>query len=135
METQQISIKGLLEDLQNGYTRCVGDVNYDETIGSIQTKYNLNKSQVKEMFDHPKLKGKKTITAKAPVFLLLDDTEEVSYIEDTIQPEVITLEADVVEEDEISTIDELSFGDVDSEDDDDFLSETVTEDTDYDFNY
>jgi len=126
METQQISIKGLLEDLQNGYTRCVGDVNYDETIGSIQTKYNLNKSQVKEMFDHPKLKGKKTITAKAPVFLLVDDTEEVSYIEDTIQPEAVTVEVEVEE-----VIEELLFSDGA---DDDFMGEEVTEDAEYDFN-
>ena len=128
METQQISIKGLLEDLQNGYTRCVGDVNYDETIGSIQTKYNLNKSQVKEMFDHPKLKGKKTITAKAPVFILLDDTEEVSYIEETIQPEVVSVDIEEVGED---IIEELSFSDIDEND---FLSEPVTEDNEYDFN-
>jgi len=126
METQQISIKGLLEDLQNGYTRCVGDVNYDETIGSIQTKYNLNKSQVKEMFDHPKLKGKKTITAKAPVFLLVDDTEEVSYIEDTIQPEAVTVEVEVEE-----VIEELLFSDGA---DDDFMGEEVTDDAEYDFN-
>lgn len=66
-----ISIKGILEDLENGLTRTTTSQGYDEAIGSIETKYELTKAEVKEMFQHELLKNRKT--KKAPSFRLIDD--------------------------------------------------------------
>jgi len=63
MEKIQLTISGLLADLKNGLTR--------DDIGA---KYNLNKTQVKQVFKHPKLKNKKTIKPVEPLFDLVDDT-------------------------------------------------------------
>jgi hypothetical protein len=66
-----ISIKGILEDLENGLTRTTTSQGYDEAVGSIETKYELTKAEVKEMFQHELLKNRKT--KKAPSFRLVDD--------------------------------------------------------------
>lgn len=92
MEPVQITITGILEDLQNGYTRCVGDTHYEEG-KSIQEKYGLKKADVAQLFKHEKLKGRKTIIKKAPAFILVDDT-----INDTISSESALAEADVADE-------------------------------------
>ena len=75
-EPIKITVSSVLEDLKNGYTRTTGEKYYLGEGKSIQEKYTLNKSQVKDLFDHPKLKGKKTIAVKAPAFILIDDEEE-----------------------------------------------------------
>lgn len=71
---QNISIKGILDDLSNGLTRTVSSQGYDESIGSIETKYGLSKADVSLMFKHPLLMNKKT--KKAPSFNLIDDVSE-----------------------------------------------------------
>ena len=68
-EPIKITVSGILEDLKNGYTRTTGEKHYLGDEKSIQEKYGLNKSQVAELFTHEKLKGKKTISIKVPVFI------------------------------------------------------------------
>lgn len=73
-----ITVSGVLDDLKNGLTR-------DE----IGTKYGLNKTQVKDLFQHPKLKNKKTIKPKVLPFILEDDTmEETSTNQLSMQDEL-----------------------------------------------
>lgn len=87
-EPIKITVSGILEDLKNGYTRTTGEKHYLGDGKSIQEKYGLNKSQVTELFTHEKLKGKKTITIKAPAFILEDDTEDLVELKpDPINPE------------------------------------------------
>tara|TARA_R110002126_G_scaffold159053_4_gene306402 strand:+ start:11008 stop:11433 length:426 start_codon:yes stop_codon:yes gene_type:complete len=71
-----ITISGILNDLQEGYTRTKDDKHYQGEGKSIQEKYNLKKSEIFSLFKHDKLKGRKTISTKAVSFVLIDDTEE-----------------------------------------------------------
>lgn len=89
--TITITVSGVLNDLKNGLSR--------EEIGA---KYGLNKSQVKDLFQHPKLKNKKTIKVKSPAFILEDDTEEVTDNQLSMQDELdaateVTAPADTTE--------------------------------------
>lgn len=69
---KQVKISEIIELLGKGYTRLA---KFDKTgTGSIQAHYNLTASQVKETFDHPKLKGKKT---KVQSVEILDDAPGV----------------------------------------------------------
>lgn len=79
-ETIEIKISDVLECLTQGYTRTKGEKNYDPNIGSIQEKYELNKSQVFELFKYDKLKGRKTIVKKAPAFVVVDDTTDIPTV-------------------------------------------------------
>ena len=75
-EKVQISLRSVIEDLNNGVTRCKGDTGYSEERGSIQEKYGLNKSQVREMFKHPQLKNIRVRVPVEPAFELIEDVEE-----------------------------------------------------------
>ena len=68
---KQISIKGILDDLTNGLTRTVDGKGYNSELGSIEQKYELSKSDVKEIFKHPLLANKKTKLPRS--FVLVDD--------------------------------------------------------------
>jgi hypothetical protein len=74
-EPIRITISGILNDLQEGYTRTKDDKHYQGEGKSIQEKYNLRKSEVFSLFKHDKLKGRKTISTKVLPFVLIDDTE------------------------------------------------------------
>ena len=63
-ELKQISIKGILADLDNSLSR--------KEIGE---KYELSTAEVKAMFEHPKLKGKKAKKKFVASFQLVDDVE------------------------------------------------------------
>ena len=73
----RITVSGILEDLHNGYTRTTSDKQYAGEGKSIEEKYNLSKTQVAQLFQHEKLRGRKTRVQEAPAFVLIDDTEEV----------------------------------------------------------
>ena len=66
MEKKTIFVSQLLEDLNNGLTR-----------EEIAEKYGLSKSDVKKIFTHPKLKGKKP--KSKPSFELIDDENEPDF--------------------------------------------------------
>lgn len=72
-EKIKVSIRGVIEDLSNGVTRCKGDAGYVTELGSIQEKYGLNKSQITRMFKHPRLKGRRVHTQVEDPFELIDD--------------------------------------------------------------
>ena len=84
---ETITISMILEDLDNGIDRK-----------GIQTKYGLQAWEVKQMFEHPKLKGKKPRKVRKLSFDFVDDTvdpnqsatsmtiESVSTDEGVIQP-------------------------------------------------
>jgi len=74
-EPIRITISGILNDLQEGYTRTKDDKHYQGEGKSIQEKYNLKKSEIFSLFKHDKLKGRKTISTKVLPFVLIDDTE------------------------------------------------------------
>ncbi len=60
---ETITTSMILEDLENGIDRT-----------GIKTKYNLEAWEVKQMFDHPVLKGKKAKRVKKLSFNFVDDT-------------------------------------------------------------
>lgn len=67
MTKVQITISSVLEDLNNGVTRV-----------QIQQKYDLTARELKHLFQHPKLKNKKTKPKFEPSFEIVDDVEETS---------------------------------------------------------
>ena len=58
-----ITVSMILEDLDNGIDRT-----------GIKVKYDLQAWEVKQMFDHPSLKGKKAKRVKKLSFNFIDDT-------------------------------------------------------------
>jgi len=72
-----IVISQVLQDLKDGYTRTTSGTGYDPEIGSIQEKYGLNKTQVKQLFQHPQLLKKRTILKKDLGFVIQDDITPV----------------------------------------------------------
>ena len=65
-----ISLKGLLEDLDNGMTWLKCD---DQGYGSIQEKYNAKPLDIAKLRLNPKLKNAETTIT---IFNLIDDTDE-----------------------------------------------------------
>ena len=60
---QTITVSMILEDLENGIDR-----------NAIREKYNLQAWEVKQMFEHPSLKGKKAKKVRKLSFNFVDDT-------------------------------------------------------------
>jgi hypothetical protein len=60
---QTITVSMVLEDLENGVDR-----------NGIKEKYNLQAWEVKQMFEHPSLKGKKAKKVRKLSFNFIDDT-------------------------------------------------------------
>lgn len=76
LKKNQVSVKQLINDLENGMTRYKKD---DFGNGSIEQKYNLTKAQVARIFKNEKLKGLK-VKGKTRIkddVELIDDTESV----------------------------------------------------------
>ncbi len=65
-ELKRITISGILNDLENGLSRP-----------EIAEKYEISPAEVKAMFEHPKLKGKKAKKKLVLTFQLEDDTADV----------------------------------------------------------
>tara|TARA_R100001377_G_scaffold85310_1_gene71507 strand:+ start:37884 stop:38318 length:435 start_codon:yes stop_codon:yes gene_type:complete len=63
----QIRISKVLELLGNGQDR-----------DAIAVYYGITKTECKELFQHPKLKGRKVKKVKVSTFVVLDDENEVS---------------------------------------------------------
>ena len=62
----QITTTQIIQDLENGIDRT-----------GIQTKYGLESWEVKQMFMHPALKGKKAKKVRKLSFEFVDDTKSV----------------------------------------------------------
>ena len=76
---ETITTSMILEDLDNGIDRT-----------GIKTKYNLEAWEVKQMFDHPVLKGKKAKRVKRLSFRFVDDTVPTN-------PDVLPGQVDLIE--------------------------------------
>ena len=83
-----ITTSMILEDLDSGIDRT-----------GIKTKYNLETWEVKQMFDHPVLKGKKAKRVKRLSFSFVDDTVQTNP---DVLPGQIDIE-DAIEEEESNT--------------------------------
>lgn len=69
-EKVKLTVSGIIADLEAGIDRR-----------GIAAKYGLNFAQVKEVFQHPKLKGKKVHKAPGEAFDLVDDVEDTDETE------------------------------------------------------
>jgi hypothetical protein len=67
VQKTQLTVSGILNDLNEGLSRP-----------NIQAKYNLSGKDMKDLFAHPKLKGRKT--KPAPSFVLTDDTSDLEMV-------------------------------------------------------
>jgi|TARA_R110002020_G_scaffold137687_4_gene307112 hypothetical protein len=79
---ETITTSMIIADLENGIDRT-----------GIKTKYDLETWEVKQMFDHPKLKGKKAKKIRKLSFTFVDDVNEDVLpgqidIEDAIKEEM-----------------------------------------------
>lgn len=141
-ERIHLRISSLKEDLSNGLARCVGDPGYDSEIGSIQEKYNLSKSDVKAIFQHPKLKGLRKAVIRQESYELIDDIEEDAVMPITrgsspggamVMEATTTYEAgDSVDEsgvdiDAIADADPISYEPINEEEDGRELTESIEE--------
>lgn len=92
-----IKVSEVLNDLKNGLTR--------DNIGE---KYGLNKAQVARLFQHEKLKYKKTILPDT--FTVEDDTEEAPVVENQLElpltevPAVNTAQEEVASTEEVAPV-------------------------------
>jgi len=94
-EVKQIRVSEILLHLKNGVTRFTDSDGYDERYTSIMEIYNLDKATVTEIFQHPKLKHRKTIKPK--LYELIDDVTETTT--NVVQePQVQAIEAPAVEQ-------------------------------------
>jgi len=82
-----IKVQDVLAFLKKGYTRYAKD---DEGHGSIQAHYNLSGVEVKELFQHPKLKARKTILPKASLNIIDEEEDIVETVTEETVSEVET---------------------------------------------
>jgi hypothetical protein len=85
---QTITVSMILEDLENGIDR-----------NAIKEKYNLQAWEVKQMFEHPSLKGKKAKKVRKLSFNFVDDTAlEVKTLIDPYQTSIPVRTEDAFDE-------------------------------------
>lgn len=63
-EKKIISVSNVIALMKLGYTRTPSTKGYDESIGSIQTYFDLTTSQMSSLFKDPRLKHARTSFAK-----------------------------------------------------------------------
>ena len=83
---ETITTSMILEDLENGIDRT-----------SIKEKYNLETWEIKQMFEHPALKGKKAKKVRKLSFSFVDDTLMESSGDDPRQLDLENAVADELE--------------------------------------
>lgn len=76
-----LSVEGILADLANGLTRKNSDKNYNEEVGSIQEKYDLQNSDIDLLFKEPRLKGARVTPKKKVAWVLVDTESEKEEIQ------------------------------------------------------
>lgn len=69
-QVKQVKVSEILALLKKGVTRRKKE---DLGFGSLEEMYSLTTSELRELSEHPKIKGIKT---KIPTLLIIDDTEE-----------------------------------------------------------
>lgn len=92
-DLKEIKVSEVLNHLKSGVTRWKKE---DLGFGSLEEIYSLSFTEVKELIDHPKVKGVKT---KVPTLRIIDDTttEETAdeTTEEAVEPEVIQTRIEV----------------------------------------
>lgn len=78
-ELKEIKVSEVLNYLKNGVTRWKKE---DLGFGSLEEIYSLTFTEVKELIDHPKIKGVKT---KIPTLKIVDDTTDEVTTEETTE--------------------------------------------------
>lgn len=76
-ELKEIKVSEVLLHLKNGVTRWKKE---DLGFGSLEEIYDLSFTEVKELINHPKIKGVKT---KIPTLKIIDDITSEETIEET----------------------------------------------------
>jgi hypothetical protein len=71
-----ITVSEVLRLLGEGYSRTTKDKSYNASIGCIADFYGFTDGQVKDIFTHPSLKGRKTkkVVSRVPLVNIIDDT-------------------------------------------------------------
>ena len=84
---KKVVLSQVLEDLKNGLTRWKAD---DIGFGSLEKKYNLQRSEMIELLAHPKIKGVET---RIPTFIIVDDLEDpIPVVETPVVTKTTTIE-------------------------------------------
>lgn len=78
-EMKEIKVSEVLNHLKNGVTRWKKE---NLGFGSLEEIYGLTFTEVKELIDHPKIKGVKT---KIPTMKIIDDTDGEPTTEETTE--------------------------------------------------
>lgn len=78
-----IKVSEILSDLKSGVHRYKKD---DVGFGSLEEKYDLTFTELKQIINHPKIKGIKT---QIPSLQIIDDTENIIEGENEDQPATI----------------------------------------------
>jgi len=101
-----VSVEEILNDLENGLTRKPSSIGYDPLIGSISEKYGFDNNELNLLFNHPKLKGKKT---KKPASLLIVDTiEEKEAVLNNAKEEVTEVQVSEIVNNTENVVEELN---------------------------
>jgi len=83
-----VSISKIKELIQTGTTRCIGDPGYDETKGSIEQYYNLRKSEVKLLFQDPRLRGLRVNSVAPSRIIIAEDEPMQAVVQAEASPEL-----------------------------------------------
>lgn len=86
----QIKVSEILNDLTNGLTRA-----------DIKAKYNLSTAQMKSIFSHPKLKGRKTKQVTQPIELVDDMEVSPAPVPVRIQAELPFVDRAILDAEEV----------------------------------
>ncbi len=76
------TVSQILQDLANGLTRTPKDPYYNREKGSIQEKYNLTGVELKTLFTHHQLKGRK-VKKEGIVLDIEDDVTPTTEVQET----------------------------------------------------
>lgn len=89
VKLKEIRISELINDLKSGITRYKKE---DLGFGSIEEKYSLTFTELRQIIAHPKLKG---IRVSIPSYILIDDTEDQDEDTEVSENTVLSVAAPV----------------------------------------
>lgn len=87
---KEIRISELINDLKSGITRYKKE---DLGFGSIEEKYSLTFTELRQIIAHPKLKG---IRVSIPSYILIDDTEDQEEDSEVYETTVLSVAEPVI---------------------------------------
>ena len=90
-ELKTIKVSEVLNSLKSGVTRWKKE---DLGFGSIEEKFDLTFTEMKELMNHPKIRGVKT---KIPTLRIIDDVETEETPEETTEDTLVETRIEVAE--------------------------------------